>query len=89
MVVDVPLIVHDIRDIPLWLLREDLLEMGGTATVEDEITGKGWRVRPTPLEPFRLGLLEVGQVRLEIEVDDNREAEFRERFAKKTFRARG
>jgi len=85
----VPTIVHDMRGIPLWLLREYLEEMGGVATSADEITGEGWRVRLTPLAPFRLGSLEVGQVRLEIEVDEAREAEFRERFAKKTFRAGG
>ncbi len=84
-----PTIVHDMRGIPLWLLREYLEEMGGAATSADEITGEGWRVRLTPLEPFRLGSLEVGQVRLEIEVDEAREADFRERFAKKTFRAGG
>lgn len=82
-------IVHDMRGIPLWLLREYLLEMGGALTAEDEIAGEGWRVRLTPLEPFRLGSLEVGQVRLEINVDDDREADFRERFAKKTLRAGG
>jgi hypothetical protein len=85
----VPLIVHDMRGIPLWLLREYLMEMGGAATAEDEISGEGWHVRLTPLEPFRLGSLEVGQVRLEIDVDDEREAEFRERFTKKTLRAGG
>lgn len=84
-----PLIMHDMRGIPLWLLREYLVEMGGAATTEDEISGEGWRVRLTPLEPFRLGSLEVGQVRLEIEVEAEREAEFRERFAKKTLRAGG
>lgn len=84
-----PLIMHDMRGIPLWLLREYLVEMGGAATAEDEISGEGWRVRLTPLEPFRLGSLEVGQVRLEIEVEAEREAEFRERFAKKTLRAGG
>jgi hypothetical protein len=77
------------RGIPLWLLREYLQEMGGTALGEDQIAGDGWRVRLTRLEPFRLGSLEVGQVRLEVEVEEAKEAEFRERFAKKTLRAGG
>lgn len=82
-----PTIIHDMRGIPLWLLREYLEEMGGAATNEEQVIGEGWRVRLTRLEPFRLGSLEVGQVRVEIEVEAAREAEFMERFAKKTLRA--
>lgn len=84
-----PTLIHDMRGIPLWLLREYLEEMGGQATSENQIVGEGWQVRLMRLEPFRLGSLEVGQVRLEIEVVAEREAEFRERFAKKTLRAGG
>jgi hypothetical protein len=82
-------IIHEMRGIPFWLLREYLEEMGGTTAVEDVVTGDGWKVKLTRMEPFRLGSLEVGQVRLEVEVAEDKEAEFRERFAKKTFRAGG
>lgn len=84
-----PTIVHQMRGIPLWLLREYLEEMGGTSAGEDTLLGDGWQVKLTRMEPFRLGSLEVGQVRLEIEVDAEKEADFRERFAKKTLRAGG
>lgn len=84
-----PTIVHEMRGIPFWLLREYLEEMGGTAAGEDVLAGDGWQVKMTRMEPFRLGSLEVGQVRLEIEVDADKEADFRERFAKKTLRAGG
>lgn len=82
-------IIHEMRGIPFWLLREYLEEMGGTAAVEDVVTGEGWKVKLTRMEPFRLGSLEVGQVLIEVEVDEDKEADFRERFAKKTFRAGG
>lgn len=84
-----PTMVHEMRGIPFWLLREYLEEMGGKAVGEDVLVGDGWQVKMTRMEPFRLGSLEVGQVKLEVEVEADKEADFRERFAKKTFRAGG
>lgn len=81
--------VHEIRGIPCWLLSEYLQEMGGTLVNEHVVQAADWRVRLIPMEPFRLGSLEVGQTRLEIEVEDQHATEFLERFAKKTLRAGG
>ena len=80
-------LVREMRGIPLWLLREYLEEMGGTAVDDHFVQAKGWNVRLTRLEPFRLGSLEVGQTRLEIEIEDQRVAEFMAQFDKKTLRA--
>ncbi len=53
-----------IRGVPLWLLREYLEELGGTAHSPEEVHGPGWQVRLSQLEPFQLGSLRVGQVGL-------------------------
>ena len=63
-------IVDEIRGIPLWLMREYLEEAGGQAMGDDQIIGDGWAARLTQMEPFRLGSLSVGQVKLELEGEE-------------------
>lgn len=82
-------IVHEMRGIPLWLLKEYIQELGGTPHAEDVIVGPGWQVRLSRLEPFQIGSLAVGQVRLEMDLEDQVADDFLERFAKKTLRAGG
>jgi hypothetical protein len=41
------------------------------------------------LEPFRLGSLEIGQTRLEIQIEDHAVDEFIKVFGQKTLRAGG
>jgi hypothetical protein len=80
-------IVREMRGIPLWLLREYLQELGGTAIDDGLVRAEGWSVRLTRMEPFRLGSLAVGQTRLDIEIEDQLADAFLEVFAKKTLRA--
>jgi hypothetical protein len=80
-------ITREIRGIPFFLLQEYLQEMGGTDVGEDAIQGQGWIVHLNRMEPFRLGSLEVGQTKLEIQIEDDKVDEFMERFSKKTLRA--
>jgi hypothetical protein len=80
-------IVREMRGIPLWLLREYLQEMGGTAVTEELVQAEGWRVRLTRMEPFRLGSLSVGQTRLDIEIEDQLAEAWLQQFGKKTLRA--
>lgn len=82
-------IVHDMRGIPLWLLRDYLVELGGRAVDDQTVEGDGWRVQLTRLEPFRLGSLEVGQVRMAMEIADGQMDDFLARFRLKTLRAGG
>ena len=82
-------IVREMRGIPLWLLREYLEEMGGTAVDDHFVQADGWNVRLTRMEPFRLASLEVGQTRLEIEIEDQLVDGFMQQFSKKTLRAGG
>ena len=82
-------LVHEMRGIPYFLLKEYLQEMGGTLIEENFIQGDGWSVCLERMEPFRLGSLEVGQTRLTVEMEDQVADDFIERFQKKTFRAGG
>ena len=76
-----------IRGIPNFLLKEYLVELGGTQISDCIIVGNGWKAVVTRLEPFRLYSLTVGQNRLELELNDDIADEFLERFAMKTLRA--
>ncbi|HTP10911.1 MAG TPA: DUF1952 domain-containing protein [Anaerolineae bacterium] len=80
-------IVREMRGIPLWLLREYLQELGGSVIDDHFVQAADWSVHLIRLEPFRLGSLEVGQTRLEIEIDDVQADEFMTAFDKKTLRA--
>ena len=82
-------IIHEMRGIPNYLLKEYLQEMGGILSGEDLIQGDGWRVKIEKMEPFRLFSLSVGQSCLTMELDDLVADDFLERFKKKTFRAGG
>lgn len=82
-------IVHEMRGIPYFLLKEYLQELGGTLTADDTVTGEGWTARLERMEPFRLGSLEVGQARLEMDIREDAYDDFIERFRLKTMRAGG
>ncbi len=84
-----PTIVHEMRGIPLFLLKEYLQELGGELTADDMVVGDGWTVRLERMEPFRLGSLEVGQTRLTLELREDVAEDFLERFRLKTLRAGG
>jgi len=80
---------HDIRGIPLWLLREYLVDLGGQAQSDGQVTGPGWRGRLTRLEDFRIGSLRVGEVRLELTGEDEAVARVERGLRPKLLRAGG
>lgn len=63
---DRPTLDEKLRGIPLWLVREYLLEMGARETADGRLAGDGWTVRLSQAEDFAVGSLRVGQVRLEV-----------------------
>ena len=81
--------VREIRGIPLWLMQEYLLEMGGTLVEEGLVEGEGWSVRLTKLEPFRLSSLSVGQIRVEMSGDPEGFANLKVMIEPKLMRAGG
>ena len=82
---DLPM--KEVHGIPLWLLREYLEELGGTAVSETEITGEGWTVNLTKLPPREVGSLRVGQVEVAFSGEEEPLSDLRVRFQKKTMRA--
>ena len=79
--------IEEIHSIPLWLLREYLEELGGTAVSETHVAGDGWTAVLTKLEPRRVGSLRVGQVKIEFEGEPDTLAQLQTQFHKKTMRA--
>jgi molybdopterin synthase sulfur carrier subunit len=63
------IIQRDVHGVPAWLIKEYLLELGGTEDNPDCIAGEGWRAKVQPIDPFRLGSITIGRVHLEIEGD--------------------
>ncbi|GAB4494777.1 MAG: hypothetical protein Fur0016_32670 [Anaerolineales bacterium] len=82
-------VVHEMRGIPFFLLKEYLQELGGALMADDTVRGEGWTVRLERMEPFRLGSLEVGQTRLIMDIREDVYDDFVERFRLKTLRAGG
>ena len=80
-------ITREMRGIPFFLLQDYLKEMGGTLVDENQVQGPGWTVQLARMEPFRLGSLEIGQTRLEIQIEDELADDFMDRFSQKTLRA--
>ena len=78
---------RQIRGIPLWLLREYLEELGGTATSDNRVEGDGWQITLSKMEPFKLGSLRVGQVMMEIEGEEAAIDALMPALNKKTMRA--
>ena len=54
-------IIREMRGIPMFLLKEYLVEMGGSEVDENQIEGSRWSVNLSRMEPFRIGSLEVGR----------------------------
>jgi hypothetical protein len=57
---------HEIRGIPLWLLRDYLVDLGGVVQADGVVRSPGWQGILSPLDDFRLGSLRVAQVCMEL-----------------------
>ena len=78
---------EEVHSIPLWLLRDYLTEVGGTADGENRVVGEGWTAVLTKLEPRKVGSLRVGQVKIEFEGQPDTLTQMQTLFHKKTMRA--
>jgi hypothetical protein len=78
-----------IHGIPLWLLREYLEELGGTADGDTVVTGDGWRAELTKLPDHQVGSLRVGRVELKLQGEADALAKLRPGLDRKTMRAGG
>lgn len=82
-------ITHELRGIPLWLLRDYLVDLGGQAQPDEQVIGPGWQVQLTRLDDFRLGSLRVAQVRLVLRGESEVLAQLEQRLRPKLLRAGG
>ena len=76
-----------VHAIPLWLLREYLVELGGTALSETEIAGDGWRAELTKLPDHHIGSLRIGRVQLDLHGEAEALVRLRPGLDRKTMRA--
>lgn len=70
-----------LRSLPLWLLREYLVELGGVPSVGAAegvtyLNGPGWKANLEQIEDFAVGSLVVGQVRLTVTAGEGAEQLF-------------
>ena len=79
--------MKEVHSIPLWLLRDYLVDLGGTAVSDTQITGAGWTVNLTKLPPRAVGSLRVGQVEVTFSGDETAINALKIQFQKKTMRA--
>jgi len=75
--------------IPLWLLREYLVELGGRADGECAVEGAGWRAELAKLPDRQIGSLRVGRVELRLTGESEALAALRPGLDRKTLRAGG
>ena len=75
------------QGIPLWLLREYLVELGGRAVNDNRVVAEGWTADIAKIEPFKIGSLVIGRVKLELEGDPDAIAKMRPGLEQKTLRA--
>ncbi|MDT8307152.1 MAG: ubiquitin-like small modifier protein 1 [Anaerolineae bacterium] len=80
---------REVRGIPLWLMREYLVEAGGTRDGDGRVIGDGWEVLLTELDDFRIGSLSVGQIRVELSGTPSGMAQILPELEKKLLRAGG
>jgi len=88
----VALYSKDVRGIPLWLLRDYMLEIegeGGVAEGDTRVVGKGWTLALTQLEDFAIGSLRVGEIRVELDGDPGAVARVLPFLEQKLIRAGG
>ena len=63
-------IEREVRGIPLWMILEYLVELGGRAVGKDAAESDTWTAKLRQIEDFKIGSLEIGQVLLTIQGDE-------------------
>jgi hypothetical protein len=84
-----PAFAREVRGIPLWLLRDYLVDAGGRAVDEHTVGGEGWTVKLTQLDDFAVGSLRVGQIRVELDGEPEALERMRQVLEQKLLRAGG
>lgn len=64
-------ITRNVHGVPAWLMRDYLIELGGTEVGIDCVSGDGWKARFARIDPYKIGSISVGRIRLDIEGEQN------------------
>ena len=78
-----------LRSLPVWLLQEYLIELGGKSDEDGSVLGNGWRAQIRQLDDFQVGSLKVGQVHLKVKAVDDVVDDLMPVLEKKLLRAGG
>jgi hypothetical protein len=78
-----------LRSLPVWLLQEYLIELGGKLDEDGSVLGNGWRAQIRQLDDFQVGSLKVGQVHLKVKAVDDVVDDLMPVLEKKLLRAGG
>ena len=73
--------------IPLWLLREYLVEVGGQAMADELVVGDEWQAILEKQPPRQVGSLQVGIVKITVEGTPAALGEMLPQLEKRTMRA--
>lgn len=80
---------REMNGMPLWLLRDYLVDLGGTAEGELRVSGNGWEADLAQMDDYHIGSLSVGRVRLVWRGDEAAQQEILPALEKKLLRAGG
>jgi hypothetical protein len=78
-----------LRGLPLWLLRQYLLDLGAVPSSPNELVGPGWRAELEQVKDYVIGSVRVGQVRLALTGQPAAVAALRQALAPRLLRAGG
>ncbi|MDD2694682.1 MAG: hypothetical protein PHD58_02015 [Anaerolineales bacterium] len=79
----------EIRGIPLWLIRDYLLELGGKEEEPGWVKGSDWSVSLNQIADYQFGSIRVGQVHLYLKATSDVFETIRQALKKKLIRAGG
>lgn len=79
----------EVRGIPLWLIRDYLIELGGQEEEPGLVRGAGWSISLNQIADYQIGSIRVGQVQLNLEAAPEVSDSIRRALEKKLIRAGG
>jgi hypothetical protein len=80
---------HDYYGVPLWLMKDYLIQLGAEETSENELAAEGWRASLRKADPRHLGSLVIGGTTATFYGDQQALAAMYERLHWKTLRGGG
>lgn len=63
------MIRNDYYGVPLWLMKEYLVDLGAQEVEENYLVGDGWQARVSKAEPNHIGSLVIGGATVEFTGD--------------------